>query len=99
MQFSSLASQTLFLKGKNYKGCGEWLEKLENFDEVNNVQVGSGSHSYKNDEKDQVAIIKHLMKSKVFHFLGERKHKAFKSLKTPITKAIKQKKLGKMDDR
>ena len=73
---------------------------LENFDKVNNVQVGSGSHSYKNDEKDGVAIIKHLLKSKVFHFLGERKHKAFKSLKTPITKAIKQKNLEKwMTDR
>ena len=23
----SLASQTLFSKGKNYKGCGEWVEK------------------------------------------------------------------------
>ena len=73
---------------------------LENFDKVNNVQVGSGSHSYKNDEKDGVAIIKHLLKSKVFHFLGERKHKAFKSFKTPITKAIKQKNLEKwMTDR
>ena len=65
---------------------------LENFDKVNNVQVGSGSHSYKNDKKDGVAIIKHLLKSKVLHL-----HKAFKSLKTPLTKAIKQKNLDRLE--
>ena len=45
--------------------------------------------------RDEAAIIKQLMESKVFHFHGNRSHKSFKAFKSPITREINKDDLKK----
>ena len=77
------------------KSIGPIKVILDSFDENNDVSRGSGAHSIAERKRDQAAIIKQLMESKIFHFHGNRSHKSFKAFKSPITKEINKDDLKK----
>ena len=74
---ANIAPKTILQCGKSLKGL---MATVENFDKEHKLHQVSSKHTHASLMKDEDAVLKELVKSRVFDYVPGREHHTFKSV-------------------